>query len=63
MNRETAILNLSELIDLYKAHYINWERLNRGSPDYDPTYAPEFPDIVKAAEEGLKELKRQTECK
>jgi hypothetical protein len=40
-----------------ESFYIDWARLNHSSPDHDPNYKPEFPEIVQRIESRLKALK------
>lgn len=38
-----------DLLMAYEAQYIDWDKFNHGGPDYDPSYTPEFPDLIKRA--------------
>jgi hypothetical protein len=38
---------LEAAVTQLESWYVDWERLSRESPDYDPDYKPEFPESVK----------------
>jgi hypothetical protein len=40
-----------------EAQYIDWALVSRESPDYDPNYKPEFPQIVADITAALAKLK------
>lgn len=47
-----------DAITAEESQYIDWARLNRDSPDYDPNYKIEYPDSVKNLRERFEGLVR-----
>lgn len=49
---------LKELLIDYQSYHIDWARLNRESPDYDPDYRVKFPSICLKAAAVIEQLER-----
>lgn len=47
---------LYDLLLAHRAFFIDWAKWNHLSPDYDPDYNPEFPEIVLKTEELLRRI-------
>jgi hypothetical protein len=41
-----------------ESQYVDWAKLNKDSPDYDPAYKVEYPESVKKLRARLEELKK-----